>query len=167
MTRFLHRGALLILVAAMMLAARASAQAPPAVPPQSPSKGDLIPAFESMGIDGQPRKVDFPAGSETVLLIFSSGCPHCQRMIPEWNRAYGRKPKDLRVLGVITDRETPAFWETFSVVFPVVRSPGHQFLRDLNVQRVPLMLRVAEGGRIEDVVAGETDPIRLGELFKP
>jgi hypothetical protein len=154
---------------ALLAGAAALAQTVPSSPPRplAPAKGDLVPSFESLSIDGTPRKVDFPAGSETVLLIFSAGCPHCQRMIPEWNSAYGRKPKDLRVLGVLTDRETPGFWQTFSVAFPVVRSPGHQFLDDLNVRRVPLMLRVAGGGRIEDVISGETDPIRLGELFHP
>jgi hypothetical protein len=88
-------------------------------------------------------------------------------MIPEWNSAYERKPKDLRVVGVLTDRETPGFWSLFPVAFLVVRSPGYQFLRDMKVNRVPLMLRVAEGGRIEEVLSGETDPIRLGELFRP
>jgi hypothetical protein len=153
----------------VLLAGGALAQTVPPPPsrPFAPAAGDVVPTFESLSIDGSPRKVDFPAGSETVLLIFSAGCPHCQRMIPEWNRAYGRKPKELRVLGVLTDRETPGFWQTFSVTFPVVRSPGPQFLSDLNVHRVPLMLRVAGGGRIEDVISGETDPIRLGELFHP
>jgi Redoxin len=152
-----------------LLAAGTFAQTLPASPALSlaPAKGDVVPAFESLSIDGTPRKVDFPQGSQTVLLIFSAGCPHCQRMIPEWNRAFGRKPKDLRVFGVLTDRETPGFWQTFSVVFPVVRSPGRQFLNELKVHRVPLMLRVAGGGRIEDVISGETDPIRLGELFHP
>jgi hypothetical protein len=154
----------LVLVAGAVRA-QTSAPAPPRA--LAPAKGDIVPDFESMSIDGTPRKVDFPAGSETVLLIFSAGCPHCQRMIPEWNRAYGRKPRDLRVVGVLTDRETPGFWQTFSVTFPVVRSPGPQFLSELKVHQVPLMLRVAAGGRIEDVISGETDPIRLGQLFHP
>ncbi len=49
----------------------------------------------------------------------------------------------------------------------MLRSPGREFLRELNVNRAPLTLRVGEGGRIEDLAPGETDPIRLGEIFKP
>jgi len=49
----------------------------------------------------------------------------------------------------------------------VVRAPGREFLRSLNVNRAPLTLRVGEGGRIEDLALGVTDPIRLGELFAP
>jgi len=159
-----------VLAGALALASSAAfAQpvVPPAVPPQAPSKGDVVPAFESLTIQGQPRKVEFPKGSRTVLLFFLSSCPHCHKMIPEWNRAYERRPKGLEVVGVIMDQEPPGFWSTLSVVFPVVRAPGREFLRQLNVNRAPLALRVAEGGRIADLALGETDPIRLGEIFRP
>jgi peroxiredoxin len=133
----------------------------------APSKGDVVPAFETIGIDGKPHKFEFPNGSRTVFLFFLSGCPSCHRMIPEWNRAYERRPKGLDVVGVIMDQEPPGFWEARSIAFPVVRAPGRQFLRSLNVNRAPLMLRVTEGGTIEDLALGVVDPIRLGELFKP
>jgi len=157
------------LVSALLLASRVEAQGvPPAGgPPASPSKGDVVPAFETLGIDGKAVKVDFPKGSKTVLLFFLSGCPSCHKMIPEWNRAYERRPKDLKVVGVIMDQEPPGFWGTLAIGFPVLRAPGQTFLRGLNVNRAPLTLRVGEGGRIEDLALGVIDPIRLGELFKP
>jgi peroxiredoxin len=166
---------IILLAAALLVAEGAAAQPVPAPPPpattlpQSPSKGDVVPVFETLGMDGKPWRMDFPKGSKTVLLFFLSGCPHCHRMIPEWNRAYERRPKDLKVVGVIMDPDqAPAsFWATTSIVFPVLRSPGHEFLRGLNVNRAPLTLRVGEGGRIEDLGLGEIDLIRLGELFKP
>ena len=150
----------LVLVA---LAAPAAGQAPP----NSPSKGDVIPEFESFGIDGQAHKIAFPEGSRTVLLFFLSGCPSCHKMIPEWNRAYGRRPEGLEVVGVIMDQEPPGFWSTMDIAFPVVRAPGRQFLRSLNVNRAPLTLRVVGGGTVEDLQLGVTDPIRIGELFRP
>jgi hypothetical protein len=145
--------------------ARAEAQA--TAPPVSPSKGDVIPAFETLGIDGKPAKVDFPKGSKTVLLFFLSGCPTCHKMIPEWNRAFSRRAPQLRVIGVLMDQEPPGFWGTMTIAFPVVRSPGRSFLSGLNVNRAPLSVRVGEGGRIDDLVLGLVDPIRLGELFAP
>ena len=54
-----------------------------------------------------------------------------------------------------------------SVSFPVVRSPGRDFLQKMKVSRAPLMLRVGKGGKVEDVVVGYTDPIRVGEVFRP
>jgi thiol-disulfide isomerase/thioredoxin len=157
----------MILVATVLLALAAIATPAEAAPPSSPSKGDVIPAFESIGIDGKPHKLDFPEGSKTVLLFFLSGCPSCHKMIPEWNRAYERRPDGLEVVGVIMDQEPPGFWSTMPIAFPVVRSPGRQFLRSLNVNRAPLTLRVVGGGTVEDLALGVTDPIRIGELFRP
>ena len=168
MTLSQGRCTLLAAAAAALVAVSSAAQAPTAPPqPLAPSKGDVVPAFETLGIDGQPHKVGFPKGSKTVLLFFLSGCPHCHKMIPEWNRAYERRPKGVMVLGVIMDQEPPGFWTTMPVSFPVLRTPGREFLRQLNVNRAPLALRVGEGGRIEDLASGETDLIRLGEIFKP
>jgi hypothetical protein len=150
------------LLAALVLIGPVGAAAQPA-----PSKGDVVPPFEATGVDGKPHKFDFPRGSRTVFLIFLSGCPGCHKMIPEWNRAYARRPEGLRVVGMILDQEPPGFWSTISVAFPVVRGPARRFLRDIHVNRVPLTLRVIEGGVVEDLALGVTDPIRLGELFKP
>ena len=149
--------------------------------PLTPSKGDVVPAFETMRVDGKVEKVDFPRGSRTVLLFFTSGCPHCHKMIPEWNRIYEKQPRNLRILGIILDQEPPSFWSTMPVSFPVLRSPGREFLRALNVNRVPLTLRVADGGKVEDLGLGEVctggaagvagasclDAIRFGQLFAP
>jgi len=166
-----RRRTLATVAAFLLAAAEAAAQAgpPPGAPPLSPSKGDIIPVFETLGVDGMPAKLDFPKGSKTVLLFFLSSCPTCHKMIPEWNRAYERRPKGLKVVGVIMDPEQapPAFWSTMPISFPVLRSPGREFLRTLNVHRAPLTLRVGEGGKVEDLGLGIIDPIRLGELFKP
>jgi thiol-disulfide isomerase/thioredoxin len=157
------------IVPALVVVGMPAVAAPPQGPrpASAPSKGDVVPVFETMGIDGQPQKVEFPEGSKTVLLFFLSSCPSCHKMIPEWNRAYERRPEGLTVLGVIMDQEPPGFWSTRSIAFPVVRAPGRQFLRGLNVNRAPLTLRVIGGGTVEDLALGVTDPIRLGELFKP
>ena len=157
--------ALVASAAALLAASGAFAQTAP--PPAAPEKGDVVPAFETLAADGKPSKLDFPKGSKTVLLFFLSSCPVCHKMIPEWNSAYERRPKNLTVVGVIMDQEPPGFFSTLSIAFPVVRSPGREFLRSLNVNRAPVTLRVGDGGRIEDVALGIVDPIRLGELFKP
>jgi thiol-disulfide isomerase/thioredoxin len=167
MIRRAHLGRFLAGIFAATLAATSAAAQVAAPEPLSPSKGDVVPAFESMGIDGKPHKVDFAKGSKTMLLFFLSGCPHCHKMFPEWNSAYERRPKGLQVVGVLMDQEPPGFWSAYSIEFPVVRSPGREFLRGLNVNRAPLTLRVVDGGRIEDLAVGEVDPIRLGELFRP
>jgi thiol-disulfide isomerase/thioredoxin len=164
---FSTRQTLTALAVSMLLPAAQGAAQLSRTPPQAPSKGDVIPAFETLGIDGKPWTLDFPKGSKTVLLFFLSGCPSCKTLMPEWNRAYERRSKDLRIVGVILDREPPGFWSLVPVSFPVVRSPGNPFMRSLNVNRVPLTRRVGEGGQVEDLALGAVDPIRLGELFAP
>jgi Redoxin len=135
--------------------------------PESPSLGDRVPSFETQTVDGHTKSIDFPKGSATVLLFFLSGCPVCHKMIPEWNRAYERRPKGLRVIGVLMDQEPPGFFTATPIAFPVVRSPGIGFLRSLNVNRAPLTLRVGAGGVVEEAGVGVLDPIRLGEIFRP
>ena len=159
------RTALVTLLGALMLtpfpvvAAEDAAQS-------APSVGDVVPAFDAQRIDGSTQKVSFPKGSTTVLVFFLSGCPTCHKMIPEGNRAYERRPTGLSVVGVIMDQEPLGFFDAMPVAFPVVRSPGRDFMKQLKVNRAPLTLRVGPGGTIQEVGMGLVDPIRLGEMFR-
>lgn len=161
----MRSGRTLLTVALLLsIAAQARAQAEP---PNSPSAGTVFPAFDAQALDGSTKRVDYPKGSTTILLFFSSGCPTCHRMIPEWNRVYEKRAKGLSILAVIVDKEPPGFFMATPISFPVVRAPGNEFLRTNRVNRVPLTLRITAGGRIEDLGLGMLDPIRLGELFRP
>ena len=155
---------LLAFVAATPAGVRAQALSPAPIP--ALELGEVVPAFDAEAIDGSRRHVDYPKGSTTVLLFFLSSCSTCHRMIPEWNRAYSRKPQNLTVVGVMLDREPPGFFEAMSISFPVVRSLSRDFGRSFKIQRVPVTLRVGAGGKVEDVAVGMLDPIRLGELFR-
>jgi thiol-disulfide isomerase/thioredoxin len=129
--------------------------------------GETVQPFDAAGLDGVMKHIDFPKGSSTVLLFFLSGCPTCHKMIPEWNLAYEKKPPKLNVIGVIMDQEPPGFFEATKIPFPVVRSPGRDFLLAWKVQRAPMTVRVAAGGKVEEAQIGIIDPIRLGEIFRP
>jgi peroxiredoxin len=153
-------------VALALSGASAHSETPAAEAPLAPSAGDVVPAFDAQKIDGSTEHISFPKGSRTVLLFFLSGCPTCHKMIPEWNRAYDRRPAGLNVIGVIMDQEPLGFFDAMPIKFPVVRSPGREFMKTLKVNRAPTTLRIAAGGAIEDVGLGLLDPIRLGELFK-
>jgi hypothetical protein len=136
-------------------------------PPPMLKTGEVVAPFDARGVDGVLKKIAFTGKNPTVLLFFLSGCPTCHKMIPEWNRAFQRKPPGLQVIGVLMDQEPPNFFVTTPIAFPVVRSPGRDFLLKLKVSRAPLMLRVGQGGKVEDVAMGYTDPIRVGEVFRP
>jgi len=139
------------------------------VPSPSPSPpqlapGDVIPPFDAEGVEGVMHHVSF-GKPPTILLFFLSSCPHCQKQIPDWNRAFERRPPGVSVLGVMLDHEPPGFFLALPVSFPVVRAP-REFSSRLKIARVPLTVRVGPGGKVEDVGSGPTDPIRLGELFR-
>ncbi len=153
-----------VLAAAMALGAapRAMTDEPPAVAP-----GYVVPEFSAQAVDGSTRQVSYPKGSATVLLFFLSSCPTCHRMLPEWNRAYHRRPKTVNVVGVLLDKAPPGFFEAYPVAFPVVQSPGREFLSTYKVSRTPTTLRVAAGGKVENHGVGLLDPITLGEYFRP
>jgi thiol-disulfide isomerase/thioredoxin len=153
-----------------MTLASAAAGAPdvpspsPSPPPLAP--GDVVPPFDAEGVDGVMHHVTY-GKQPTILLFFLSSCPHCQKQIPEWNRAYERRPPGVNVIGVMLDHEPPAFFVAVPVSFPVVRAPNRRELtRTFKINMVPLTVRVGPGGKVEDVGSGPTDPIRLGELFR-
>lgn len=156
-------------LAALALVAALAAPAAPAgsVVKEPLAIGDTVLPFDAEGLDGVMKHVDYPKGSSTVLLFFLSGCPTCHKMIPEWVRAYERRPPKLNVIGVIMDREPPGFFETTKMPFPIVRSPGRDFLIAWKVARAPMTVRVGPGGKVEEAQIGIIDPIRLGEIFRP
>jgi hypothetical protein len=144
----------------------APSPSPPA-PPPGPAKGEVLAPFDAQGVDGESYRVDYPKGTTTLLLFFLSGCPHCQRMLPEWGRLYQQRRDSLKVLGVIMDREPPGFFTAAQIPFQVVRAPSPEFLRSYKISKVPATIRVAPGGKVEDLAVGPVDGIRLGELFRP
>jgi hypothetical protein len=157
--------ALLAALATVALARPAGADTPAASPtPVLLKAGETIPPFEATGVNGDVRAVNYK--TSTVLMFFLSSCPVCHQMIPEWNKAFDRKPAGLEVVGVLMDREPPGFFAMTPVTFPVVRAPSREFGRIFKVARVPITLRVAAGGKVEDIALGVLDPIRLGEFFR-
>jgi thiol-disulfide isomerase/thioredoxin len=154
-----------LLVTAVGLRALPSAEAAGAAPPVI-AAGDQIPPFEAESVDGKTVKIDFPKGSKTVLVFFSSTCPVCHRMIPEWNRAY-KERKGLTMYAIAMDKPDPAFFIMTPLEFPVLISPGKAFQESIKVQRVPTTLRLGPGGKVEDAAQGQIDRMRLGQFFKP
>lgn len=170
-SRALRRAGLRLALAAVAVSVAAPLWAqhaePDAAPPPMLARGESVAPFDAQAIDGTLKKMTFAGKNPTVLLFFLSGCPTCHKMIPLWNRAFQQKPAGLQVVGVLMDQEPPNFFATTPIAFPVVRSPGKEFLQKWKVSRAPLMVRVAQGGKVEDVSMGYADAIRVGEVFRP
>jgi hypothetical protein len=150
------------LVAALAVPASAGAAQPTTL-----ARGETVKEFTAQGVDGAVKHITFPKDSATVFLFLLSSCPTCHRMIPEWNRAYERRPPKLNVVGVLMDREPPGFLQATRIAFPLVRSPGREFLELWKIRQTPTTVRVGPGGTVQDVAVGMVDGIRLGEIFRP
>lgn len=159
-----RRTALALLVGVVTLA---TARGGHADTPAPVAPGYQVPEFTATGVDGTTRRITYGDGTATVLFFFLSSCPTCHKMLPEWNRAYQRRPKNVNVVGVLLDRAPAAFFEAYPVAFPVVQSPGREFLQAYKVSRTPTTVRVGAGGKVQNHGVGVLDPITLGEYFRP
>jgi hypothetical protein len=158
--------AVLIAVAGASPAYPYQAAASPSPTPAPLAAGDVVTGFDAVGIDGLSRRVDFPKGSSTVVVFFTSSCPVCHRMLPVWSEYFARLPKTVKMVGVLVDREPPGFFGVMPITFPVVRTPGAELHRTYKVRHVPMTIRVGPGGKVEEVGEGVLDPIRLGQIFR-
>lgn len=163
----LARALALLAAAALLGPAPSRADGAHPAPPGALKPNEEVLPFEAEGVDGVTRQVNYPKGSATVLLFFLSSCPTCHKMIPEWNRAFEKKPRGVQIYGIMLDREPPDFFQHMKVAFPVLRAPNRNFARAFKVPQVPFTIRVLPGGKVEDVGIGILDPIKLGELFRP
>ena len=129
--------------------------------------GDTVPPFHAAGLDGVIKSIDYPKGTTTIVVFFLSSCPTCHKMLPLWNEAFARRPKNMVMVGVMLDQAPPGFVEAAQIAFPVLRSPGRELTDAFKLKRVPYTVRVAPGGRVEGADLGLLDGIRMGELFRP
>lgn len=137
--------------------------------------GDKVPALHVTGLDGMPRKLDWPAGRPTVVMFFMPSCSVCHTMFPRWNQAFARKPKSLEAVGVALEQEPAGFFDAYSIQFPVFRGPGvapadpqlrRAFAEAFKIRQVPTTMRVAPGGIVEEFHVGPLDLMKLGEVFR-
>jgi thiol-disulfide isomerase/thioredoxin len=160
--------AILLLSVTMASAVTPPASGPSPSPVPSPlQRGETAPTFTAVGIDGVSRAVSYPQGTTTLLLFFSSGCPACHKMIPLWNNAYAKRPKNLAIIGIVVDPAPAEFFSQMPIAFPVLRSPGKAFLESFRIFRIPVTMRVNPGGRVDDAGVGPLDIMRINELFRP
>jgi len=155
-----------VVVWTLLVPAARSADQDAALPPQ-PVVGDVVAPFDAQAVSGGSTHIAYSNDSVTVLLFFLSSCPTCHKMIPEWNAVYPRRPKNVRIIGVLMDQEPPGFFGAVPVAFPVVRAPSRDWLKLNKVNRAPTMIRIGPGGKVQDVTVGWVDRLRLGEMFRP
>jgi len=101
---------------------RALAQMHATEAPEGLAAGDMLAPFEVIDAEGASSLVEFGEGApRTLLLVFSSTCPACQRNLPIWKELLSRPlPDSLRVVGIQTDAAEGASADP-SLPFPTFR----------------------------------------------
>jgi hypothetical protein len=67
--------------------------------------GDSVEPFDLLGEGTRKERLEFsPEGTKTLLLIFSTHCPACEKALPIWSDFLSQSPPaGLRAVGVQTD----------------------------------------------------------------
>lgn len=115
-------------------------------------KGDIVPGFEGVSLNGKRASVVYDGRSKYVLFIFSMGCGVCFDEIPTWNSIVKRiKNEKYTVLGMIEGSNSVT---VPPVDFDVVPIPDMSVQRAYRVVAVPQVMVVSENGRVEWVHYG-------------
>jgi thiol-disulfide isomerase/thioredoxin len=140
------------------------------VPADALKTGDRVEPFAILGEGARKERLEFsPDGPKTLLLVFSTHCPACERTLPIWNEFLtAGPPAGLRAVGVETDHPGAAP-ELGGIVppalgFPVfsVEQPSPPVLG--KIPYVPATVLLDGHGRVVKVWFGIPTKEQLGEL---
>ena len=178
----LHAGLLASLLLSGLLGACAAVEAPrPAdrgqVRPGGPRRADplavgaRIPDFTAPGLDGGVVRWREREGAPTVLVVWASWCPHCQRLLPPLVRV-ARDYPEVRLLTVTTAigryaGPSPTEFVARGLPFSVALDDADSTLaRALGVFRYPTAYWVGRDGTVRGVSEGEATEAALRGAFE-
>lgn len=138
------------------------------LPPDALKAGDAADPFGILDESGGEAAIAFSdGGPRTLLLVFSSHCPACEKTLPIWNEILEEGPPgDLRLIGIRTDREAPGAGSLFvpGLRFPVHRVKGSPPPFLSRIPFVPAAVLIDGGGRVERVWYGMPTGAQRKEL---
>jgi thiol-disulfide isomerase/thioredoxin/uncharacterized membrane protein YphA (DoxX/SURF4 family) len=139
---------------------------------QALATGAAVPAFTAPALAGGQVRWRDVSGFPTVLAVWASWCPHCQRELPLLTKIAPDYPR-VRVVTVVTAvglRPGPSpqqFVEQASLRFPVAVDDADATLaRALGVQGLPTLYLVGPDGRIAGAAQGEVGEDALRAAFQ-
>lgn len=128
-----------------------------APPPLTLHAGDLFGPLVLVDDAGARLPVTFDAGSgDTLLLIFSVGCPACKETLPVWDALLSEPTRaELRVMGLQLDRgEEPDALVAAALPFPVF-GVDHAASESLGkVSHIPTTVLLDGEGRVRRAWVG-------------
>jgi thioredoxin-related protein len=114
---------------------------------RTPKIGETVPEFTLDGVDGSSVGHELLKGRETLVVFWSSTCPHCQQMLSElksWEATRGETDPNLMVFFDGAENEGAEI----GLNSPVVRDPGYKTAANFGMWGTPSAVIVDEHGRI-------------------
>jgi len=121
--------------------------------------GEKVASFDGQQVGGASEVISFGEADKTTLLIFSARCPHCEAVIPVWNRRTVSARIGERFIGIaINSRdEVETFVKVHELSFPVYLPTDQRgFVRNFKVLAVPRAIEVGRDARIRHIFEGES-----------
>jgi peroxiredoxin len=176
-------GAAILVVAAVVLLVRSSANVPsgsaaasipdpPAVSSGSLAEGRPAPDFTGTAFDGQKVTLSDLRGKPVLINFFASWCTSCEHELPGIQRAYvAHKDQGFVVLGVnsLENGDGVGFYHRFGLTFPAVYDPGKpgKIGAAYHVtSALPASIFIDKSGNVDRIYKGEITPATIEDELK-
>jgi peroxiredoxin len=128
--------------------------------------GDVVLPFDLWTPEGQSVRVAFDGSEErTLLLVFSSTCPACERNMPVWNELLaGERSPGVRVLGIQTDLAAGAAPHADGPRCPIYSAGPRAAPPFDRLPYVPATVVLDRAGRVRSAWFGILDATQQAEL---
>jgi peroxiredoxin len=110
--------------------------------------GSVATGLTGVGLDGQPRSIDFAEGLPTVLYFFSSTCSWCERNWANVQSLVKASAGRFRFVGVSTERDLREFARTHEIGFEIVAGIPDSAVQAFGFGPTPHTVVVSSQGRI-------------------
>ncbi len=125
--------------------------------PEFLKPGDHVGSFTANAFSGKRQIVNYAASPKTVLLVFRSGCPACERSLPYWKEikaACDRRGYQVFGIGLDGGAKTGDFLKVNGLNLEVFVGVDAQFKNTYKLNLTPLIIVIANDGKVERIWAG-------------
>lgn len=125
--------------------------------PEFLKPGDHVGSFTANALSGKPQIVNYAASSKTVLLVFRSGCPACERSLPYWKEIKAVCDHNgYQIFGISLDTSanTGDFLRVNGLNLEAFADADPQFKHTYKLNLTPLIIVIANNGKVEKLWAG-------------
>jgi peroxiredoxin len=125
--------------------------------PEFLKPGDHVRSFAADTLSGERQMVNYTASAKTVLLVFRSECPACERTLPYWKEikaACDRQGYQIFGISLDSSAKTSEFLKTKGFNLEVFAGPDAQFKDTFKLNLTPLTIVIGNDGKVERVWPG-------------